>query len=226
MGLKGPLKNKDGLIEEPGDMIIKVSGFNPILGRQILYFKDPEFSRRSKIKTAEKSDMLINAGANAAPLKKREEAGEEAEKKSNGGSRAQGAAIAAETGNGAPAAPAVPEPPADGVKISDPNELSGEYMDFISKLANPFAGDIEKLRSDGSSFLFFKQEETPSGRSAYDDEKYTGDEPDVPENPAVEMKEDGQDFYSEFVKVDTGYWPEDGDEDDELPIAAAAEAAV
>jgi type IV secretion system protein VirD4 len=236
MGLKGPLKNKDGLIEEPGDMIIKVSGFNPILGRQILYFKDREFSRRSKLPTAEKSDMLISAGANAAPLKKRNEAMEEAGKKSVGGDRAQGAAtaaaIAAETGN---AAPAVPEPPGDGVKTADPNELSGEYMDFISKLTNPFTGDIEKLRSDGSSFLFFKQEETPSGGSAYDDdelsggngdEKYTGDEPDVSENPAVEMKEDGQDFYSEFVKVDAGYWPGDEDEADELPIAAAAEAAV
>jgi type IV secretion system protein VirD4 len=59
MGLKGPLKNKDGLIEEPGDMIIKVSGFPPIRGRQILYFKDPTFLARAQMPAPVISDVLF-----------------------------------------------------------------------------------------------------------------------------------------------------------------------
>ena len=62
MTLKGPLKDSNGMIQEPGDMIVKVSGFPPILGRQILYFKDPTFQRRSEIPAPEKSDVLYCDG--------------------------------------------------------------------------------------------------------------------------------------------------------------------
>ena len=58
MTLKGPKKNSRGLIEEPGDMIVKVSGFPVILGRQILYFKDPVFQRRAEITAPAMSDVL------------------------------------------------------------------------------------------------------------------------------------------------------------------------
>jgi hypothetical protein len=219
MGLKGPLKNKDGLIEEPGDMIIKVSGFNPILGRQILYFKDTEFLRRAQLQMAEESDVLLNAGANDAPSRKREETRGEAEKKSEG----NGPAAAAVS------PPAAPKTLADDVKVSNSKEISGECMDFISQLKNPFTKDIEKLASDESSFLFFKQDGTPSGTAVYDnddlfkgneDEIYTGDEPDVFEIPEIEMNENGREFYEEFIKVDAEYWQgcDDDDETDEMPL--------
>jgi type IV secretion system protein VirD4 len=42
-------KDSDGNIIMPGDMLIFVAGNRPIYGKQILYFKDPEFSKRSKI---------------------------------------------------------------------------------------------------------------------------------------------------------------------------------
>lgn len=58
MRLRGPLKDENGNILEPGQMIIRVAGFAPILGTQILYFKDPTFSRRSKIPAPEKSDII------------------------------------------------------------------------------------------------------------------------------------------------------------------------
>lgn len=58
MQLKGPLKNKEGLIEEPGDMIVRVSGFPPIRGTQILYFKDEIFRKRAQMKSVETSDVL------------------------------------------------------------------------------------------------------------------------------------------------------------------------
>jgi type IV secretion system protein VirD4 len=47
MTLPGMTKDKDGNIT-PGDMLILVAGNNPIYGRQILYFLDPDFSERAK----------------------------------------------------------------------------------------------------------------------------------------------------------------------------------
>lgn len=58
MRLKGPLKNAPGEITEPGQMIIRAAGFAPVLGTQILYFKDPTFSARNKIAAPEKSDVI------------------------------------------------------------------------------------------------------------------------------------------------------------------------
>jgi type IV secretion system protein VirD4 len=61
MALKGPLKDGDDSIVEPGDMIIKVSGFPPIRGRQVFYFLDPEFSFRSRMRPVTNSDTLYAA---------------------------------------------------------------------------------------------------------------------------------------------------------------------
>lgn len=58
MRMRGPLKDENGNILEPGQMIIRVAGFAPILGTQILYFKDPTFSRRSMIPAPEMSDII------------------------------------------------------------------------------------------------------------------------------------------------------------------------
>jgi type IV secretion system protein VirD4 len=57
MRLPGPtkisIKQEDGTtkdqITEPGEMLIFVAGQPVIKGRQILYFKDPVFSKRSLI---------------------------------------------------------------------------------------------------------------------------------------------------------------------------------
>jgi type IV secretion system protein VirD4 len=39
-------------------MLILTAGRSPIYGRQILYFKDPTFSARSKMLAPEKSDSI------------------------------------------------------------------------------------------------------------------------------------------------------------------------
>ncbi len=47
--LRGPEKDSDGRITSPGDMLVFTAGQYPILGMQILYFKDPVFSQRSRM---------------------------------------------------------------------------------------------------------------------------------------------------------------------------------
>lgn len=49
MRLPGPKKDAKGDILEPGEMLVFVAGHPVIRGRQILYFLDPAFSKRSKI---------------------------------------------------------------------------------------------------------------------------------------------------------------------------------
>jgi type IV secretion system protein VirD4 len=52
MRLRPPRKQGDGdaeIIVEPGDMLIFVSGHYPILGMQMLYFKDPELVKRAAL---------------------------------------------------------------------------------------------------------------------------------------------------------------------------------
>jgi type IV secretion system protein VirD4 len=59
--LPGPKKDKEGLVTEAGDMLIFVAGFPAIYGKQILYFKDPVFSARSKISAPLISDIVREA---------------------------------------------------------------------------------------------------------------------------------------------------------------------
>lgn len=54
-------KDANGKILVSGDTLIFVSGFSPIYGKQILYFRDPTFSKRSKIVAPEESDRLQSA---------------------------------------------------------------------------------------------------------------------------------------------------------------------
>ncbi len=49
MRLRGPKKDREGNITEAGDMLVFQAGFAPILGTQILYFRDPTFHERSLI---------------------------------------------------------------------------------------------------------------------------------------------------------------------------------
>lgn len=58
MTLKGPQKDHEDKITKPGDMLIFSAGFPAILGTQILYFLDPIFSSRAKIKAPNQSDDL------------------------------------------------------------------------------------------------------------------------------------------------------------------------
>lgn len=58
MRLPGPKKDAKGDILEPGEMLIFVAGQPVIRGRQILYFLDPTFSKRSKIKPPAKSEVV------------------------------------------------------------------------------------------------------------------------------------------------------------------------
>lgn len=58
MRLPGARKDSNGNVLEGGDMLILTAGRSPIYGRQILYFKDPTFSARSKMLAPEKSDSI------------------------------------------------------------------------------------------------------------------------------------------------------------------------
>jgi len=61
MRLPGPEKDGQGRVIKPGDMLIFTAGQSPIYGRQILYFFDPVFSRRSKMPAPDRSDSLYAA---------------------------------------------------------------------------------------------------------------------------------------------------------------------
>ncbi len=58
MALPGPKKNSIGDIEEPGEMIVRVSGFPPIRGRQPLYFMDDVFLARARIPAPADTDRI------------------------------------------------------------------------------------------------------------------------------------------------------------------------
>ena len=57
--MPGPLKNADGLITAPGDMVIYVAGYPAIYGRQPLYFNDPVFQARASIPAPKVTDVLV-----------------------------------------------------------------------------------------------------------------------------------------------------------------------
>ncbi len=59
MRMPGPKKDHNGLIQEPGHMVIYCAGFPAIYGEQPLYFQDPEFLKRSKVPAPKLTDKLI-----------------------------------------------------------------------------------------------------------------------------------------------------------------------
>jgi type IV secretion system protein VirD4 len=65
MRMKGARKNAQGMITEPGNMIIYVAGYPAIMGLQPLYFRDPELARRARILAesagTKKTPTLANA---------------------------------------------------------------------------------------------------------------------------------------------------------------------
>jgi type IV secretion system protein VirD4 len=67
MRLRGPEKDAQGNVLKPGDMIIMIANRNPVLGMQILYFKDPVLSKRSQIEAPATSDRLHGEDAPATP---------------------------------------------------------------------------------------------------------------------------------------------------------------
>lgn len=58
MRIPSAKKDKNGLIIEPGDMLIFISGKPAIYGKQMLYFKDPVFSDRSKVEYSEQLNNI------------------------------------------------------------------------------------------------------------------------------------------------------------------------
>ncbi|MCZ2328966.1 type IV secretory system conjugative DNA transfer family protein [Bartonella sp. F2] len=56
--MPGPRKNADGGIEQTGDMVIYVTGYPAIYGKQLLYFKDPVFQARADVQAPKQSDKL------------------------------------------------------------------------------------------------------------------------------------------------------------------------
>ncbi len=58
MRLPGPVKDGKGDIIEAGEMLVFVAGQPAIRGRQILYFMDPVFAARSKIRPPEETDRV------------------------------------------------------------------------------------------------------------------------------------------------------------------------
>src|SRR6201987_1016847 len=66
MRMKGARKNAQGMITEPGNMVIYVAGYPAIMGLQPPYFRDSELARRARIpaesaQTKKLGDMLANA---------------------------------------------------------------------------------------------------------------------------------------------------------------------
>jgi type IV secretion system protein VirD4 len=64
MRLRGPEKDSTGKILVPGDMLIFVAGYAGIYGKQMLFFKDEELSRRSRIPQTERSGRTYNPDKN------------------------------------------------------------------------------------------------------------------------------------------------------------------
>ncbi|MGE4293560.1 MAG: type IV secretory system conjugative DNA transfer family protein [Desulfovibrio sp.] len=61
------LRKKGDVVTKPGDMLIFVAGRSPLYGRQILYFRDPVFTQRSKITPPTASDVLRQGGTDETP---------------------------------------------------------------------------------------------------------------------------------------------------------------
>lgn len=59
MRLRGPVKDSSGNIIDAGDMLVFIAGYAPIMGTQILYFRDPTFNTRAKIHAPKQSDRLV-----------------------------------------------------------------------------------------------------------------------------------------------------------------------
>ncbi len=57
--LKSAVKDKNGRILEPGEMLIFVAGHSPIMGTQILYFEDPDFLRQTQLVPPLGSDVFL-----------------------------------------------------------------------------------------------------------------------------------------------------------------------
>ena len=58
MRMPGPTKDGNGMIREPGDMVVYCAGFPAIYGQQPLYFKDPVFQKRSEVPAPKVTDTL------------------------------------------------------------------------------------------------------------------------------------------------------------------------
>jgi type IV secretion system protein VirD4 len=56
--MPGPKKDTQGLITEPGDMVVYCAGSPAIYGRQPLYFQDPTFAARAAVPPPKHSDSL------------------------------------------------------------------------------------------------------------------------------------------------------------------------
>ena len=58
MRMLGPRKDSNGMITEPGDMVIYATGYPAIYGKQPLYFVDPTFDARAKNPAPATSDTV------------------------------------------------------------------------------------------------------------------------------------------------------------------------
>ena len=65
MRMKGARKNAQGMITEPGNMVIYVAGYPAIMGLQPLYFRDSELARRARIPAESAQTKKMRTLANA-----------------------------------------------------------------------------------------------------------------------------------------------------------------
>jgi type IV secretion system protein VirD4 len=61
MRMSGPIKDSNGLIQKPGDMVVYCAGFPAIHGKQPLYFQDPIFQKRAVIPAPKITDKILAA---------------------------------------------------------------------------------------------------------------------------------------------------------------------
>lgn len=58
MRMQGPVKDANGRITKPGDMLLYVAGYPAVYARQPLYFQDPVFSARAAVPAPTQSDTF------------------------------------------------------------------------------------------------------------------------------------------------------------------------
>lgn len=79
MRLPGIVATPEGKVLDAGDMLIFAAGFSPVYGKQILYFRDPVFSKRAKIPAPETDrlhgvvDVIPVASSHVLPTASAEE---------------------------------------------------------------------------------------------------------------------------------------------------------
>ncbi|WP_211830981.1 type IV secretory system conjugative DNA transfer family protein [Kistimonas asteriae] len=147
MRLPGPLKDKQGNILKPGDMLVFVSGYPGIYGKQNLYFQDPVLDARSKVPPP--TTVSLPVQTEVAPVDF--EAETPAPEAPATESTASEPTAPVSTEESAPAEPEMPEEPSEPeaqpeepeVKPEDKPEEKPQEKAKTAAVADPDVGELD-----------------------------------------------------------------------------------